>query len=105
MKNIFISHVDNLLSKTPLLNKIVERVGNLILPKGTALAACSHAYFCGTTWTGAYCLNECQYYQGTCQRLKSRRMNIWTDDQANCYGMCSDQTGCEAVTFSPCSFC
>lgn len=107
MYTTFLSKIDLLSSKLPLLNRAIEGVVNILLNKAPAAAACSGTYYCGTTPTGQYC-DMCIWVSsaGQCMRLYARRVNIWVSNRSNCSDMCISHTECEAGSLiGPCSPC
>lgn len=58
MKNLSLSHIDGLLSRIHLLNQVVERVAELILPKATARGGVR----CPGQWCGFVFIGTCDVH-------------------------------------------
>jgi hypothetical protein len=97
MKGISLNHINNLVSKAPFLSQVVAKAVTLFFPNKIAFAGCGTTYYCGTTWTGQYCLNGCYAWQGQCRILKQRLVYVWMADVPNCSDMCIAYTVCEAI--------
>lgn len=87
-----------MIAKVGPLNRAVNKIITILLPHEIARAGCGTAYYCGTTFTGQYCMNGCFAYQGQCRILKQKRVYIWKSDTPTCAGMCIVGTACAAIS-------
>lgn len=108
MEKISLSQLDRLVSEIHFVDRLVNALVNVILPKMTVQAACTGTYFCGTTATGEYCPTTCEYVTGKgCRKYRRPKVNNWWSTSPTCSNMCIRGTDCAASydvgSCSPCA--